>query len=50
MQGSHKSNMATPQEVKDYSMYRHAVLQVVAKAGDAILFPEAGALSLEYVI
>jgi hypothetical protein len=39
--------MATPQEVKDYSMHRHAVQQVVAKAGDAILFPEAGALSLQ---
>lgn len=40
--GSHKSNMAAPKEVKDYSMYRHTVQQVVAKAGDAILFPEAG--------
>ncbi len=47
--GSHKSNMAAPKEVTDYSMHRHAVQQVVAKAGDAILFPEAGELLLDII-
>ena len=42
--GSHKSSMAAPQEVKDYSTHRHAVQQIVAKAGDAVFFPEAGEL------